>query len=93
MFKPIYYPISFQSNNKTITVLERRELLHIHGDGVPHLLEEVGDMVRGHVLVTGTLGIPGLNDGKRVSAKFLEKPGGDAASTFLQDKNLSKHLL
>ena len=78
---------------KQNTVLKSRELLHIHSDGVPHLLEEVGDMVRGHVLVTVSLRIPGLNDGERVSTKFLEKPGGDASSAFLRDKNLSNDLL
>ena len=77
-----YYPIQLGQAPKPF--LKSGKLFHIYGDRVPHLLEEVGDMVRGHVLVQGSFRLPGFNDGERVSTQFLEKPSRDAASTFLE---------
>ena len=41
-------------HNRLRLLLDSRELLDIHRDGVPHLLQEAGDVVRGVVLVTGS---------------------------------------
>ena len=68
--------------------LDSRKFLDFHCDRVPHLLQELGDMVRGHVLVTGSLRLPGFNDGKRIASKLFEQAGRDTAGTFLNIKTI-----